>query len=90
VNRIGGYDPALLKGCPRSMAGPIPPRAGNVSMCSDKLIALLGCNPCQPWPGGADLVPTDTTWHCSRPTRGSFQQIIEKLYHDAVRLAPGS
>src|SRR5438445_301830 len=29
VNRVGGYEPALLKGCPRLEAGPIPPRAGN-------------------------------------------------------------
>ena len=25
VNRVGGYDPHLLKGCPRREAGPIPP-----------------------------------------------------------------
>ena len=42
VNRVGGYDPHLLKGCPRIDAGPMPPRAGNVSMNSDKLIAALG------------------------------------------------
>src|SRR5262249_9728573 len=28
VNRVGGYDPELLKGCPRAAAGPVPPRAG--------------------------------------------------------------
>ncbi len=27
INRVGGYDPSLLIGCPRKMAGPIPPRA---------------------------------------------------------------
>ena len=27
-------------------AGPMPPRAGNVTMCSDKLIAALGTTPC--------------------------------------------
>src|SRR5207249_5138644 len=32
VNRVGGYDPTLLRGCPRYAAGPMPPRAGNVSM----------------------------------------------------------
>ncbi len=42
VNRVGGYDPHLLKGCPRRHAGPVPPRAGNVSMNSGKLRALLG------------------------------------------------
>ena len=34
INRVGGYDPAHLMGCPRHAAGPIPPRAGNVSMDS--------------------------------------------------------
>src|SRR5262249_37954886 len=34
VNRVGSYDPTLLRGCPRLEAGPIPPRAGNVSMNS--------------------------------------------------------
>src|SRR5947208_15626722 len=28
VNRVGGYDPALLRGCLRAAAGPMPPRAG--------------------------------------------------------------
>src|SRR5260370_660556 len=27
VNRVGGYNPRLLKGCPRIEAGPMPPRA---------------------------------------------------------------
>ena len=34
VNRVGGYDPNLLRGCYRIEAGPIPPRAGNVAMQS--------------------------------------------------------
>src|SRR4051794_15205394 len=38
VNRAGGYDPHLLKGCPRREAGPIPPRAGDVRMDSGKLL----------------------------------------------------
>src|SRR5260370_939694 len=63
VNRVGGNDPHLLKGCPRLAAGPMPPRAGNVSMCSDKLIALLGTNPFRPWPVGEDLLPTDRLWY---------------------------
>src|SRR5207249_11266729 len=45
VNKVGGYTAALLRGCPRRDAGPMPPRAGNVSMNSDKLIWLLGGNP---------------------------------------------
>jgi dTDP-4-dehydrorhamnose reductase len=82
VNRVGGYEPTLLKGCPRLAAGPIPPRAGNVSMCSDKLIALLGRNPYQPWPVGKHIFPTDRHWHLHRPpnqTRG-FQAVVDRLY----------
>jgi dTDP-4-dehydrorhamnose reductase len=82
VNRVGGYDPHLLKGCFRIEAGPIPPRAGNVSMCSDKLVALLGENPFQPWPVGDELLPRDRTWHFTRPPGelGSHQRITERLY----------
>jgi dTDP-4-dehydrorhamnose reductase len=82
VNRVGGYDPHLLKGCPRIMAGPLPPRAGNVSMCSAKLVALLGENPFQPWPRDPELFPTDRQWHFARGARegGSFQKIMDTLY----------
>ncbi len=83
VNRVGGYDAPLLKGCPRLAAGPIPPRAGNVSMCSAKLNALLGRNPFRPWPVGDDLFPTDRQWHVHRPSDrpGGFQDIVDRLYH---------
>jgi len=37
VNRVGSYDPRLLMGCQRIEAGPVPPRAGDVSMNSSKL-----------------------------------------------------
>jgi dTDP-4-dehydrorhamnose reductase len=83
VNRVGGYDPALLKGCPRQQAGPMPPRAGNVSMASGKLITLLGRNPFRPWPAGPELMPTDRRWHFHRPVEqpGSPQLIAKDLYH---------
>lgn len=83
INRVGGYDPHLLRGCPRIMAGPMPPRAGNVSMCSDKLVSLLGRMPFQPWPFGEDLVPADRQWHVHRPDSepGSFQGIVDRLYY---------
>ena len=45
VNRVGGYDPDLLMGCFRHEAGPMPPRAGNVTMRSDKLARALGYDP---------------------------------------------
>jgi dTDP-4-dehydrorhamnose reductase len=87
VNRVGGYDPALLRGCPRVEAGPIPPRAGNVSMCSAKLIATLGHNPFRPWPGDPELFPTDRLWHYRRPAgeAGSFQRVVDKLYRDRYK-----
>ncbi len=82
VNRVGGFDPHLLKGCPRKDAGPMPPRAGNVSMGSDKLIARMGGNPFRPWPLGDNLVPTGRMWHFLRPRdeAGSFERIEERLY----------
>ncbi len=67
VNRVGGYDPHLLKGCPRIEAGPMPPRAGNVSMNSGKLIAELGGDPFRPWPVDEELWPADRRWHFTRP-----------------------
>jgi dTDP-4-dehydrorhamnose reductase len=83
VNRAGGYDPALLKGCPRIEAGPVPPRAGNVSMSSAKLAALLGGDPFRAWPVGDDLWPTDRRWHFERPPgeENGARRIAERLYH---------
>jgi dTDP-4-dehydrorhamnose reductase len=82
VNKAGGYDPSLLRGCPRREAGPIPPRAGNVSMDSTKLIRLLGGNPFHAWPLGDDLVPDDRDWHRRRPPEwpGSFDMLAARLY----------
>ena len=67
VNRIGGFDPDLLFGMPRGHAGPIPPRAGNVSMDSTRLIRALGYNPFDPWPLEEAMVPTHRDWHRERP-----------------------
>jgi dTDP-4-dehydrorhamnose reductase len=85
VNRVGGYEPHLLKGCPRIMAGPMPPRAGNVSMCSNKLAAIFGDNPCRGWPVEADLLPADRAWHFHRPVDepGSHRAIVARLYQCA-------
>jgi dTDP-4-dehydrorhamnose reductase len=82
VNRVGGYDPHLLKGCPRIEAGPMPPRAGNVSMNSGKLHEALGGDPFQPWPVGEDLLPTDRQWHFTRPAeeQGGAAWLAERLY----------
>jgi dTDP-4-dehydrorhamnose reductase len=90
VNRVGGYDPALLKGCPRVEAGPMPPRAGNVSMNGDKLAAIFGGNPFRAWPVGDDLWPADRRWHLARAPgeEGSLRRVEERLYHYPVALTP--
>jgi dTDP-4-dehydrorhamnose reductase len=82
INRVGDYDPVLLHGCPRQQAGPIPPRAGNVSMNNDKLTSALGRQIFRPWPLGDDLTPTYRRWHFERPVdeMRSVQHIDERLY----------
>ena len=87
INRVGGYDPELLIGCPRIEAGPVPPRAGNVSMTSTKLIEALGFEPFDPWPFDESLVPTDPAWHFERPTDwpGSPRYLAEVLYRNPLR-----
>ncbi|HVX62539.1 MAG TPA: sugar nucleotide-binding protein [Pirellulales bacterium] len=87
INRVGGYDPARLMGCPRLDAGPIPPRAGDVSMDSSKLAAALGYQPFDPWPFTEDFVPTHREWHYERSTgeRGSPELLAEILYRNPGR-----
>lgn len=63
VNRVGGYDPGLLQGCLRHEAGPIPPRAGNVTMNSRKLAVALGQDGFVPWPANPLHFPGDDQWH---------------------------
>lgn len=67
INRVGGYDPECLFGIPRTHAGPIPPRAGNVCMNSGKLVQALGYQPFSPWPADDRWVPTHRKWHYWRP-----------------------
>lgn len=91
VNRVGDYDPQLLKGCPRLEAGPMPPRAGNVSMNSDKLNRLWdGNTPFRPWPAEELHRPTGRDWHFDRPIdqpRG-VDELRDRLYHHrAARIA---
>ncbi len=82
VNRVGGYQAELLKGCPRIEAGPMPPRAGNVSMDSTKLVAELGDQPFQPWPHSKDLIPDSRHWHFERneSNPGSLMKLQARLY----------
>lgn len=82
VNRVGGYDPELLKGCYRIEAGPMPPRAGNVTMNSSKLASHLGRQPFQPWPYDESFVPENRNWHFDRPTdqKYSAERLANELY----------
>lgn len=87
INRVGGYDPHLLMGCPRSDAGPIPPRAGNVTMDSSKLATALGNEPFDPWPLNEEFVPTHNEWHHERDGfRGSPELLAEVLHRNPRRV----
>lgn len=84
VNRIGGYAPHLLMGCPRHEAGPVPPRAGDVTMRSDRLAKALGYAPFDPWPLDEAFMPTHPEWHRERPSgaSGSPELLAETLYRN--------
>lgn len=77
INRLGGYAPHLLHRCSRHEAGPMPPRAGDVTMDSSRLRRELGYEPFAPWPWHEHHVPTDPHWHLQRspadpdPVQGS-------------------
>ncbi len=83
VNRVGGYDPELLMGCPRIEAGPIPPRAGNVTMDSSKLEAALGRAPFRRWPLIDSHQPDSRSWHLSR---GNKDNSVGGCFEGAVDL----
>ena len=87
VNRLGGYDPNLLIGCLRHEAGPIPPRAGNVTLNSSKLVRALGYNPFDAWPLHDDQAPDDPRWHYDRSPaeKGSPQHLAAALYQNRRR-----
>ncbi|HVX14618.1 MAG TPA: sugar nucleotide-binding protein [Pirellulales bacterium] len=87
INRVGGYPAEHLMGCLRAAAGPIPPRAGNVSMNCDKLRDALGYEPFHAWPYDDALVPTHRDWHRERPRGwpGSRAFLEEVLYRNPLR-----
>jgi dTDP-4-dehydrorhamnose reductase len=87
INRVGGYDPRHLIGCPRRAAGPVPPRAGNVSMNSGKLAQALGYQPFHAWPYDESLVPSHREWHFERAADqpGSPRWLAEVLYRNPLR-----
>jgi dTDP-4-dehydrorhamnose reductase len=81
VNSVGGYRPELLRGCPRIEAGPMPPRAGDVTMTSNRLAEELGYQPFAPWPLREEWVPTDREWHfCRDRFQGSPELLTQVLY----------
>lgn len=84
INRVGGYDPKLLMGCQRIEAGPIPPRAGDVTMNSRALAEALGDEePLDPWPHDPAHVPTTRDWHHDRSgTPGSHDLLARVLYRN--------
>jgi dTDP-4-dehydrorhamnose reductase len=84
VNRVGGYDPHLLHGCMRIEAGPLPPRAGDVTMNSSKLARALGYDPFDPWPLDDEHVPSHGAWHFEGD-RGSPALLAEALYRNPRR-----
>jgi len=88
INRVGGYDPRLLMGCRRIEAGPVPPRAGDVTMNSKALIeALNGEELVAGWPYDPGLVPTDVNWHHDRSgERGSPELLARILYRNPDRV----
>lgn len=90
VNRVGGYAPALLFGRYRREADPIPPRAGDVTLNSDKLTAALGYAPFAPWPWFEQHVPTDPDWHLRRQAGelGSPELLAQVLYRRPSECLP--
>jgi dTDP-4-dehydrorhamnose reductase len=86
VNRVGGYDPNLLMGCPRREAGPIPPRAGNVTMNSQSLAQALGGEPLHAWPYDPALVPTHTRWHYERNGEPGSRELLKRVLYRNPRL----
>jgi dTDP-4-dehydrorhamnose reductase len=88
INRVGGYDPNLLMGCPRLEAGPIPPRAGDVTMNSSALVAAIGDEELlDAWPHDRALVPTGPNWHHDRTGEpGSPELLARVLYRNPGRV----
>ena len=87
INRLGGYRADWLMGRPRGEAGPIPPRAGNVTLDSSKLREALGYEPFAPWPLSEEHVPTHHDWHRERPADepGSVDYLLEVLARNPAR-----
>ncbi len=79
INRAGGYPPELLKGCWRTQAGPVPPRAGDVRLDSSRLTRELGYSPMAQWPRDPAWFPTDRQWHLRGRGNGESPRLVEDL-----------
>jgi dTDP-4-dehydrorhamnose reductase len=88
VNRVGGFDPQLLMGCPRRDAGPVPPRAGNVTMDSRALADALGDNdPLDAWPYDDSFMPTHRDWHHDRNGESGSLDLLKRILYRNPRRA---
>jgi len=86
VNVAGGYAPDLLMGCLRQAAGPMPPRAGDVTMDSSRLRKLLPGLATQAWPAHGEWLPTGIDWHRSQSRLGEENLIASRLFgYDPAR-----
>jgi dTDP-4-dehydrorhamnose reductase len=82
INRVGGYDPKLLMGCPRVEAGPIPPRAGNVTMDSTALAEVIGDEDLlDAWPHDPCFVPTHRDWHHDRTGPSGSRDLLARVLY---------
>lgn len=81
VNRVGGYDPEHLMGCLRHEAGPMPPRAGDVTLDSGKLIDALGYDPFVPWPLHEEFAPTHRDWHRERSGEAGSPELLARVLY---------
>jgi dTDP-4-dehydrorhamnose reductase len=66
INKLGNYPAALLNGCWRREAAPIPPRVGNVTMDSTNIMQILPSGTIQPWPLDEQYLPSGRDWHSVR------------------------
>jgi len=78
INKLGNYDPDLLKGSFRREAYCLPPRVGNVSMNTHKITSLLPKDVIKPWPYNPQQIPTDRRWHFKRNGSGNSRDAIKK------------
>ena len=80
INKLGNYDATLLKGCLRQEAAPIPPRIGNVTLDSTKILHLLPANMIKAWPLDECYRPTGRDWHVERQKPLPADTIKAALY----------